>query len=266
MNANVDTLANDLHIAEKTIEKKQIIPDKYANNPNFHFDIDQRSPEWFELKRGVISASKAAPLFINPYLKSGKLAAGAIELPFSKKENIGLSKGLVSLCDSIAAQRLTTEDDPGYSSIFMQTGNDREPFAKVFFEEKYDCEVIECGFIRHNIARKQVGFSPDGLIFEENAVLELKCPSAEKHLSYLNNVGQLKSDYLEQCLYQLYIAKDYGFDKVVLASYHPYFKKEEMKMITVEITMHDFPDLELFEKRLVTSLEYISSNVTKFYE
>lgn len=266
MNVTVDTLANDLLMAEKTISKKNIIPEHYAKNPNFHFDIDQRTPEWFELKRCVISASKAAPLFVDPYLKSGKLAAGALELFFSKKEKIGLSKGLVSLCDKIVSQRLTSEDDPGYSSIYMETGNDREPFAKLFFEEKYDCEVVECGFIRHNLVSKQVGFSPDGLIFSENAILELKCPSAEKHLSYLKNIADLKSDYLDQCLYQLYVAKEYGFKKVVLASYHPHFKKEDLRMVTVEITMEDFPDLELFEKRLVMALDYIQKELSKFYE
>jgi len=106
-------------------------------------EVKQRSDEWFELRKGRITASRAHKLF----WKAGKEAL-LVELVREKA-------GLPPLFQGNEA---------------TEYGTEAEPLARAAFEAEYGVEVTEVGFVNQG----RLGASPDG-IFDKH-LLEIKCP------------------------------------------------------------------------------------------
>jgi putative phage-type endonuclease len=113
-------------------------------------NLTQRSPEWYEAREHLITASDAAAaLDIKPYEKFSKSARAEL-----LKKKCGLTAP--------------------FSSPFMAHGVKYEDEARRIYEEKTGEEVLEFGLLIHPVLT-WLGASPDG-VTKSGKVVEIKCP------------------------------------------------------------------------------------------
>lgn len=72
----------------------------------------------------------------------------------------------------------------------VQWGRDHEKQAIKEFEEATQYKVVPTGVWLHKSGL--LGASPDGLIIEENAIIEVKCPFSMRSVTSLNSEHQSK--------------------------------------------------------------------------
>ena len=138
-------------------------------------DMPQRSPEWFEARRGVLTASNFGPWLLN----KGAVAEGAREK---------------AICRLIA-ERANCPEPPTFENWAMQRGTELEPQAVAAYEGATGKRIIEVGFCRSN--HGHFGCSPDGLIEGESCGFEGKVPVPATHIGY-RRAGILPNEYLFQ--------------------------------------------------------------------
>jgi len=171
----------------------------------------QGSEEWFAVRRGKITASRLSDLM--------------------KKTKYGESTYKTRLRMELAIERITGKSA---SSVVMNQamhdGIEREPDARTLFEAVTGKEVALCGSFDHpEIVNTSA--SPDGLLRGENAILEIKCPTAVTHARNLMADGMDKR-YLYQVAWQMACTEStHGY----FASYHPDFPTDlRLKYVRVE--------------------------------
>jgi YqaJ-like recombinase protein len=140
------------------------------------FDCKQLSPEWFELHRGIPTASQA-DMILTP--KTAKMSASSNQL-----------------IHELVAQMFGAPMDPGgYVSREMQEGLDREEEARRWYTMETGRDVVQVGFVTTDDGRW--GCSPDGLIGSDG-MLEMKNPGHKAQVRYLLD-GGLPPEYIGQC-------------------------------------------------------------------
>jgi hypothetical protein len=113
----------------------------------------------------------------------------------------------------LLAERAIGEPCVNYESTWMNRGGEMEREAVKFYEMERGVDTKTVGFVTSNDGR--VGCSPDRLVGEDG-LLEIKCPSAQKHVGYL--LDNPADDYRIQIQGQLYICEREWCD---LLSYNP---------------------------------------------
>lgn len=124
--------------------------------------IEQGTPEWHELRRGKVTASRVADILAKT--KTG---------PSASRQNY-----LIEL----ALQRITKTIEPSYTNAAMEWGTQTEPQARVAYEVKTGNFVDQVPFIDHPTLQ-WFGCSPDGLV-DKDGLLEIKCPNSATHWEY----------------------------------------------------------------------------------
>ena len=119
----------------------------------YHHDIIQGTPEWHDLRRGVLT-STAIKTLITP---TGKLSDN--------------DKTRAHVYE-VAAQRITGRTEDSYLSFDMMRGHMEEILSRDLYAKHY-APVTECGFITNNSLGFTVGYSPDGLVGEDG-IIEIK--------------------------------------------------------------------------------------------
>lgn len=142
-------------------------------------DCIQATPEWWEARRGLPTASA----FDRILTSTGKPSAQA--------------DGYI--CELIAD---TAMQLPQYFSgrgrpvtKAMTNGTDSEPEARRYYEMLKDTQVRQVGFCLHDSGL--FGCSPDALVGDDG-VLELKVPELKTQAHYLMKPGSLLADYRQQ--------------------------------------------------------------------
>jgi hypothetical protein len=107
--------------------------------------IEQGTPEWHELRRGKVTASRVADILSRT--KTG---------PSASRQNY-----LIEL----ALQRTTKTIEPSYTNAAMEWGTQTEPQARVAYEVATNNFVDQVAFIDHPTI-EWFGCSPDGLVGE----------------------------------------------------------------------------------------------------
>ncbi len=136
----------------------------------------QRSPEWYEMRHSMLSASDWGTI-----LGVSKYGGG--------KNQVLLKK--------------CTDDVPFFTNAAMQWGIKYEAVAIQIYEHRNRCEVIEFGCIRHPTLHF-LGASPDG-ITADGVMVEIKCPSSRvidgviPDGYYCQVQGQLEVCELDRC-------------------------------------------------------------------
>lgn len=143
----------------------------------------QYSPEWHEIRRGVVTASAMDRLIT---AKTQKPAAGAE----SYLEEL--------IADSVRYDPNLFTERPATAA--MKHGTDCEPRARDFYKMDQNTEergvvVQEVGFCLADDGT--IGCSPDALVGDDG-VLELKCPQPKTQVAYLR-AGGLPDEYRAQC-------------------------------------------------------------------
>lgn len=142
--------------------------------------MEQRSPEWFAVRLGKVTASRVADVVART--KSGWGASRA------------------NYTAELIAERLTGETAEKFTNLAMQWGADKEPDARAAYEFYTDAKVAEIAFAGHPTIAMS-GASPDGLVGDVGLV-EIKCPLTATHLDTL--LGQaIAGKYLTQMQWQM---------------------------------------------------------------
>jgi hypothetical protein len=136
--------------------------------------VEQCSPEWFSLRRGIPTASEFGRIIT---AKKGEYATGA-----------------ESYMEELIAESLGWTD-PFKGNIHTERGNRVEPIARDWLAFHHGCNVQEVGFILSDCGR--YGGSPDGLI--DGAIpCEIKAPDLPTFISW-KRAGVLPYDHRIQC-------------------------------------------------------------------
>jgi putative phage-type endonuclease len=142
--------------------------------------LEQRSPEWFALRAGRVTASRIADIMART--KSGYAASRA------------------NYRAQLVCERLTGTVEPSYCSPAMQWGIDTEAAAREAYCQHMLCAVEEIGFVEHPTI-PMAGASPDGMIASDG-LLEVKCPVTATHIDTLLG-GTVPDKYRLQMLWQM---------------------------------------------------------------
>jgi len=176
--------------------------------------IAQMTDEWFELKKGIPSASGASKVVS----VAGKIQSSA-----------------AMYCDELieAMLGLTSEKDK-FKSEDLDRGIEYEAEARGLFEMETGMEIREVAWITNDAG--SAGCSPDGLIELPGAGMgwETKCPKARTHIGYrrmarpylmkefgrfeLYTAEALPTKYKQQCHWSMAIT---GLQRWYFQSHHP---------------------------------------------
>ncbi len=160
-----------------------------------HKDIEQQSQEWFDLRKGKMTASNAQAIWNN-------------------------WKGLETYIIEMMAESFSSAPKEVYSNEHTARGNELEPLARGIYELENMVTVDQVSFIEYN---EFIGCSPDGLVWEEWG-LEIKCQNDVKHFKMIIDgiEKNLDSGYVWQVQMNLWVTKRQWWD---LAFYNPNFKQ-----------------------------------------
>lgn len=143
-------------------------------------DIIQGSDEWFDARRGKVTASRIADVIA--------------------KTRSGWGAGRANYMAELVAERLTGMTADSYVNAAMQRGKDLEPQARAAYEFFADIEVTEIGVVFHPTL-DQSAASPDGLV-GDGGMVEIKCPNTATHIETLLT-GKIPDKYIVQMQWQM---------------------------------------------------------------
>ena len=173
---------------------------------------EQNSDEWFMVRSGKITGSEAYKILLK-----GK----------GSKE----SETKIKYAQKLAYERLygvPIYKDISYISA-VKHGREYEKSALNEYCKKFSVEQNAIGFIEIDVQldfeQNFLGCSPDGLI-GENGLVEIKCPSQEKHLTMFFD-GLTDQEWLTQCKYNLFVSQREWIDFV---SYDPFQEVKKLKI------------------------------------
>jgi hypothetical protein len=140
------------------------------SGPIYHWDIQQRTPEWDRLRLGRLTGSRVDDVMSDPRNKADK-EAGRLSASATKMLYRCVSESFTGRAEFI---RPTWE---------MDRGTKLEPDARTAFESATGLRLRLCGFVQHAAAGPMswFGFSPDALIVGATEVIpvEVKCPTVD---------------------------------------------------------------------------------------
>ena len=151
-------------------------------------EIKQGSDEWFELRKGKMTASNAT-------------AIGTC------------GKGLDTYVLKKVAEVLSSGKRDTYTNKDLDRGNELEPIARSIYELETGDDVYEVGFIEKD---KYSGCSPDGLVREDGGI-EIKCVDDIHYLKILLS-DKIESGYNWQIQMSLFISGRKWWDLPIIST------------------------------------------------
>lgn len=187
-------------------------------------DVDQRSDEWLELRRGMVTASAIGLLIttksrdplefecpdcgalvewgcLHKKTKKAIAAVHAARTDLARAEppilTLADGKTTQDLAALLAAERIAGIDPDGtFMTRDMWRGCAIEDPARDLYAQNYGVEVTECGFATLDLNDYSIGVSPDGLVGDDGGI-EIKSPRHKSHL--LNAVrGEVPDHHMAQ--------------------------------------------------------------------
>ena len=158
------------------------------------FNLPQQSEEWFELRKGKMTASHAQAIGLN----------GA---------------GLKTYIRELMAEYYSKGTKKRFSNFQTDRGNDLEPSAAMVYSFKTGLEVQrDIGFV---LMGDYVGCSPDSFVCSDG-LAEIKCPDDKAYFDLLLD-GKIESKYIWQMQMQMLVCGKSWCDFV---AYNPNFKQD----------------------------------------
>ena len=139
--------------------------------------LEQRSDEWYEARRGIVTASTVGQLITPSTLKQASNPA---------------SRALVQ---TLVAERVSGWVEPSFTTADMWRGIESEPIARDLYAEKY-APVTEVGFMVRTEGDWQLGYSPDGLVGDDG-LIEVKAPRPKSHVATILS-GDVPNHHMAQ--------------------------------------------------------------------
>ena len=158
----------------------------------YYYEVEQRSDEWFQAKKGKMSASNADIILAN-------------------------GKGLETYIYSLMAEYFSNAEKEHYTNADIERGILLEPEAKIEFQFYTGLDIKEVGYVEFN---EYILVSPDGLIGDDG-LIEIKCPNDSIYFKLLLS-NNIKPEYIAQMQMQMYVTdRQYCY----FVSYNPNFEK-----------------------------------------
>eukprot|EP00919_Chromeraceae_sp_WS-2016_P043321 GHVR01103458.1.p1 GENE.GHVR01103458.1~~GHVR01103458.1.p1 ORF type:complete len:220 (-),score=27.85 GHVR01103458.1:11-670(-) len=138
-------------------------------------DCEQRSDEWFQARKGYLTASNSGAWLT----KSDKTS----------------TKARATAAAQVLAEVAGFPDPPIFENADIKRGIEQEPEALQYFQKLTGLTVDPIGFAKskHGL----FGCSPDGLIVSDGSGVEVKCPRASKLMEW-HQAGTLPDTYRDQ--------------------------------------------------------------------
>ncbi len=131
-------------------------------------DVVQGSEPWLQARLGLPTASNFDHILTPRTMKPSAQASGYIA--------------------ALVAEWVLGEPLETGSTDFMERGSALEKQAIAYYEIEHDVTTTEAGFVLRD--DRLIGCSPDRLIGDDGG-LEIKAPSAKKHMAYLLGIEEL---------------------------------------------------------------------------
>jgi hypothetical protein len=166
-------------------------------------DLEQRSDEWYDQRRGMITAS----------------AVGKLLTPTLRVADNDTARGLTT---TLAAERITGWTEDNAVTPDMWRGIEHEPFARDVYAEHF-APVTELGFMIREEDDWRLGYSPDGLVGDDGLV-EIKCPRAKAHVATIL-ADAVPAQYMPQLQAGLLVSGRAWIDYVSFVGGLPMFRR-----------------------------------------
>lgn len=192
-------------------------------------DVEHRSDDWFKLRLGRLTSSRAADAF--RYRRDGKEAAS--------RENLRVK---------LAVERITGEwsSEGEWSSAPMQRGLDMEADALAAYEAETGNLTTPAGLV---VAEDvMAAASPDSMVNDFEGIVEAKAPLQKTHYNYLKS-GKIPGDYLAQVRHLLWVT---GAEWCDWFSWCPSFP-EPIRLQLIRVT-RDEADIDGYEEKVLEFL------------
>ena len=161
-------------------------------------DCEQGSPEWFQARLGIPTASKFSTV-----MASGRGG--------------GESKTRLDYMYDLAGEIITGNPTESYSNQFMERGKEQEDEARRLYSFERDEDLTRVGFVRNG----GKGCSPDSLIGEKGA-LEVKSTMARLLIKIMMR-GDYPPEHKAQCQGTLWVTEREWIDIAIYCPKMPLF-------------------------------------------
>lgn len=191
---------------------------------------EQRSDAWFEVRKGMLTASQ----FGDWLTKSGKVA----------------DKARLTAASRCLADFFGVPDPAPHENDDMRRGTEMEPLAREKFSEETDLPVEEIGFAKsiHGF----FGCSPDGII-DNGEGLEIKCPRPSKLIQYIE-LDELPDEYKPQVHGSMAVTGAKAWWFVAWYPGFPLFKKRIERDQYTEDMLCGLKDYSAFYEKLAAKI------------
>jgi putative phage-type endonuclease len=191
-----------------------------------YHNVEQNTPEWFELRKGKFTASVFSDLFM-------------------KETTAGYQNAIYKVVYEI----LTGEEPELFSNDWMERGSQLEQEARQVYELETFNKVHDAGFIELN---EFIGCSPDGLI-GNNGLVEIKCPKYSTMINYLLD-KELPKIYHWQVHGQIFVS---GREFCDFFAYHP-----KLNPVIIKVN-RDEEIIKQLEDKLNESIEKVKQIIKR---
>lgn len=218
-------------------------------------EIEQGTEEWFDQRRGLVTASVvgklltvSAPGAMEYACTTCGAEVGAPCVSLTRKEPTPIktfhdwraqeatakaktAPPIIEVADNDTSQGVTftliaeriaafTEDTPMSSDMWR--GVEHEPYARDVYAENYGAvEVV--GFMLRDFGTWRLGYSPDGLVGDDG-LIEVKCPRAKTHLRTIL-ADEVPAHHMAQLQAGLLVSGRKWIDFVSFVAGMPLFRK-----------------------------------------
>lgn len=204
----------------------------------------------FEKKFGIAIADAQQGSTMWQILKLGVISASNVNKAVAKAGSETRNTYLAELCAQICTG---TFDE--LNSKYLEWGNFHEDAARSYYEFSTGNEVKQLPFVFKDDSFR-MGCSPDGIVNETKGV-EIKCPFNAVHFVKFLVEDKIKSEYVWQYQYSLWVMDATHWDFV---QYHPSMKKNPMKILTVE---KDEKTFKIFDELIPKFIEDLDKMLAK---
>jgi hypothetical protein len=195
------------------------------------FDVEQGTPEWFECRRGVPTAS-----VMSTVMASGKDGGASITR----------TKLLHKLAGEIVTGEVAAD---GYRSAAMEKGKVLEDEARESYSRRKKVEVQRIGFVRNFSGLKTCGCSPDSWIGFDGG-LEIKV-ATEAHviIPLLQQPARMPPEHKAQVMANIWICEKEWWDLSIY--FHRSMPAMDVRVYRDETFIRDMSDqVERFNHEL----------------
>ena len=207
------------------------------------YNFEQRSPEWYNIRKGVLTASRFKEV-LTP--GKGDLKTSATDY----MTEVALQELPIDPHEEKTQEILDRKFD-------IQWGNDWEDAAREWFAYNV-MSVSQVGFVKQS-ENSFLGCSPDGLIPDGGelgkwyAGLEIKCPKLKNHALWALN-GALPNEHKLQVHGSMVVT---GLDIWYFMSYFPGYKPFIVEVKRDSFTEQVGKSLAEFEKEYIVEREKV---------